>query len=304
VLLTTVFLTTTQSVEAVGVGQWITSYQITDKETGKLLAEFDSATDTNDTYAAVIPGADISITFTVDVLASGEGNLRLTSGLAKPSSGAYWEFSSGDYDLGPNFSPNSASTQFNWVVGTFEITLNGKVPSTNSASKLIDAVSLYGPSGGVALDKISIRATSADMDQFLTLYDQAEDQLRSYRNSGVDAGFCDAYENSLAVSEDVANNGDVASAIALLNGWKNAVPPASSVMQTLFLPLIGVVAALAAVFAILFFRARGKVGYFQLVVEDQIKDLEGLTLRVARIDRSLSSSLESVKDKLKKLVGF
>jgi hypothetical protein len=142
------------------------------------------------------------------------------------------------------------------------------------------------------------------MDQFLALYDQAEDQLRSYRNSGVDAGFCDAFENSLSVSEDVANNGDVTSAIALLDGWLDASAPAGSVMQTLFLPLIGVTAALAGIFAVLFFKARGKVSYFRLVVEDQIKDLEGLTLRAARIDRAMSSNLESVKDRLKKLVGF
>jgi hypothetical protein len=49
---------------------------------------------------------------------------------------------------------------------------------------------------------------------------------------------------------------------------------------------------------------RGKASYFQLVVEDQIKDLEGLTLRISKIDRASSSSLESVKDRLKRLVGM
>ena len=47
----------------------------------------------------------------------------------------------------------------------------------------------------------------------------------------------------------------------------------------LFLPIVGVLAAVAVVFVVLFLRVRGKVSYFQLVVEDQIKDLEGLTLR-------------------------
>ena len=68
--------------------------------------------------------------------------------------------------------------------------------------------------------------------------------------------------------------------------------------------LVGVLAAVAVIFVVLFLRVRGKVSYFQLVVEDQIKDLEGLTLRASKIDRTMSSSLESVKDRLKRLVGM
>jgi hypothetical protein len=75
-------------------------------------------------------------------------------------------------------------------------------------------------------------------------------------------------------------------------------------MESLFIPIVGVLAAVAVIFVVLFLRVRGKVSYFQLVVEDQIKDLEGLTLRASKIDRAMSSSLESVKDRLKRLVGM
>ena len=75
-------------------------------------------------------------------------------------------------------------------------------------------------------------------------------------------------------------------------------------MQALFIPLIVVVAVIAVVFAFMFMRVRGKISYLQLVVEDQIKDLEGLTLRASKIDRTMSSNLESVKDRLKRLVGM
>jgi len=57
-------------------------------------------------------------------------------------------------------------------------------------------------------------------------------------------------------------------------------------------------------FAFLFMRNRGKVSYFKLVVEDQIKDLEGLTLRASKIDRTISSNLSSIEDRLKRLVGM
>jgi hypothetical protein len=41
-----------------------------------------------------------------------------------------------------------------------------------------------------------------------------------------------------------------------------------------------------------------------MVLEDQIRDLEGLTLRASRVDRTISTSLESVKDRLKSVVGM
>jgi ABC-type sugar transport system permease subunit len=83
-----------------------------------------------------------------------------------------------------------------------------------------------------------------------------------------------------------------------------ASAPAGAMMQILFLPLIVVFAVVAVLFAFLFMRNRGKVSYFRLVIEDQIKDLEGLTLRASKIDRTISSSLETVEERLKRLVGM
>jgi hypothetical protein len=70
------------------------------------------------------------------------------------------------------------------------------------------------------------------------------------------------------------------------------------------LPAIGIAAAAAVAFAFLFLRGRGQLSYVRLVIEDQIKDLEGLSLRASRVDRTISSSLESVKDRLKSVVGM
>ena len=104
--------------------------------------------------------------------------------------------------------------------------------------------------------------------------------------------------------EAVANAGDVADATTLLNSLNDSNAPVTSATATLFIPIMIVLAVVAVIFVVLFLRVRGKVSYFQLVVEDQIKDLEGLTLRASKIDRSMSSSLESVKDRLKRLVGM
>ena len=47
-------------------------------------------------------------------------------------------------------------------------------------------------------------------------------------------------------------------------------------MESLFLPIAGGLGVLAAIFAYLFFKGRGQLSYLLLVIEDQIKDLEGL----------------------------
>jgi hypothetical protein len=283
VLLTAVFCLSSSSLaQSAGEGQWITNYTVYDALTGQVLINYVASTNQTTNLSPIIPGANIKITFTVNVIANGEGNLKLTSGIAKPQTGPYWEYNDA-YDLGSKFSPNTASTNFNWVAGEFEITLYGKVPSTASASKAITAVTLAGPSG-TSLDTLKITATSAAMDNFLTLYDQKQDEIQSLKASGVDAGYIELCETVLESAQDVANGGDVDNAIALLNGINTANAPAGSLMQTLFIPIVGVTAAVAVIFVVLFLKSRSKVSYFQLVVEDQIKDLEGLTLRAAKID--------------------
>ncbi len=303
-ILTTVTLTSISFAQAAGEGQWITSYQIHDASTDQLLVDFDAATGVNMTYSPVLPGATIKVTFTVDVFTAGSGDLRLITSLTKTNANGYWELVSQDYSLGPDYNPNQQATPFNWVVGTFTMNLYGKVPTTTSPTSPVNVVSLYGPSSGIAIDQITILATSADMNAFNTLYAQKQSHLKTLESNGVAQGYIDIYSNVLNASKTLAATGSVDGAIQLLNGLNVADEPASSTMQALFLPLIGVTAAIAVVFLVLFLRSRGKIGYFQLVVEDQIKDLEGLTLRAAKVDRSMSANLDSIKDRLKQLVGM
>jgi hypothetical protein len=305
-LLTTLSLTTMSLSSAAKAStsdnQWITDYQIYDSSTDELLVQHDASTNTTQVFSSVLPGAEISITFTVNVIASGDGDLTLRSGLTKPTSGTYWSYSDDTYDLGSSFKPNTASTSFNWVEGTFEITLNGVVPASTSAAKSVTAVTLAGPSGST-LDTIKITATTAEMGTFQTLLSQKQDEIESMKASGVDAGYTDFCDSVLETAQSVAESGDTEDAIALLNGIGDNAP-AGSFMQVAFYPIVGVFAALAVIFVILFLRTRSKISYFQLVVEDQIKDLEGLTMRASKIDRAMSANLDSVKDRLKRLVGM
>jgi hypothetical protein len=303
-ILTTVTLSSISFAQAAGEGQWITSYQIRDGATDQLLVDFDFANGVNTTYSPVLPGATIKVTFTIHVFTGGSGDLRLVTSLTKTNPNGYWQLVSQNYSLGANYNPNQQSTPFNWVVGTFTMAVYGKVPTTVSNTVPFNAVSLYGPASGIAIDQISVYATSADMNTFNTLYAQKQSHLKSLQSNGIAQGYIDIYSNVLNASKTLAATGSVEGAIQLLNGLNVSDEPASSTLQALFLPLIGVIAAVAIVFLVLFLRARGKMGYFQLVVEDQIKDLEGLTLRAAKVDRAMSANLDSVKDRLKQLVGM
>src|SRR5665647_250614 len=306
-LLTTVMIiSVSPPVKAVGEGQWLTTYKIEDS-TGQLLVRYDPTTNTTNTLAPVLPGTDVKVTFTVNVIAPGADLLNLRTSLQKSTSysAGYWELLTTSYDMGTTYNPAAQSTTFKWTVGTFDMVLYGKIPaSASKVAQTVNVVGLYSGSGGAALDQITVQATSAGLANFNVLYSQQEEKLNSLISSGVSQGYVEIYTNVLNASRTIANAGDVNDAIALLNGLNVANPPVSSTTEALSLPVAGILAAVAVIFVVLFLRVRGKISYYQLVVEDQIKDLEGLTLRASKIDRTMSSSLESVKDRLKRLVGM
>jgi len=293
-------------VKAVGTGSWITTYSISDS-TGQLLVQYDPTTNTTNTLAPVLPGTDVVVTFTVNVIVPGSDTLKLTTNLQKSTSNpsGYWSLQTSTYDMGSTYNPAAQSTTFKWTVGTFDMVLYGKIPnSASNVAQTVNAVILSSGAGGSPLDQITVQATSANLANFNVLYAQQETKLKGLISSGVDQGYIDIFTNVLNASRSIANAGDVNDATTLLNSLNASNAPVTSATETLFIPVMVVLAVVAVIFAVLFLRIRGRVSYFQLVVEDQIKDLEGLTLRASKIDRSMSSSLESVKDRLKRLVGM
>jgi hypothetical protein len=247
------------------------------------------------------------VTFTVNVIVPGSDTLKLTTNLQKSTSNpsGYWSLQTSTYDMGSTYNPAAQSTTFKWTVGTFDMVLYGKIPnSVSNVAQTVNVVILSAGAGGSPLDQITVQATSANLANFNVLYAQQETKLKGLISSGVAQGYIDIFTNVLNASRTIANAGDVNDATTLLNSLNASNAPVTSATETLFIPVMVVLAVVAVIFAVLFLRIRGKVSYFQLVVEDQIKDLEGLTLRISKIDRASSSSLESVKDRLKRLVGM
>ena len=292
------------TVKAQASSGWITSYQVYDYNTKQLLISYDSSTGQFENLSNVLPNQAIYVTFTVNVFTAGSGDLSLQTSMQRLLSGEIWALNSQNYTLGSEFNPNANPAQFTWVQGTFSMTVYGTMPNEGSLGQAsVNLVSLLGPSGSV-LQQITVSATSSAMATFETLYNNKEANLKSLVSSGVDSGYTSLLRTVLTQAQAEAAAGDITGATNLLNAINTSNAPAGAAMQALFIPLIVVVAVVAAVFAFMFMRIRGRVSYMQLVVEDQIKDLEGLTMRASKIDRTMSSNLESVKDRLKRLVGM
>jgi hypothetical protein len=291
------------STRGVGEGIWITSYMVQNTETGQLLMEVDFASGKSATYSPIIGGAEITVTFTIDVFTTGAGNLRLRTdmGHSEIEGDRYWDLETSDYVLGADFNPNQKNTEFNWVKGNFTMKVYGKTRIVTKPSQLI-LVRLSSPALDT-LDEIKPFIVTADVEQFNNLYDEKEDKLRSLIDSGVAEGYTQMFENMLNQSWNLVNVGYVDEAIALLNAIPSSGEPMGSALEGIMLPGIGIGVVAAVIFAFMFLRARGKNSYVQMVIEDQIRDLEGLTLRAARVDRTISSSLESVKERLKSVTG-
>ncbi len=306
ILLTIVSFSSISFTQGIGEGEWFTNYKVEDSKTGQLMLEVDFKTGENRTITSISPGAELKVTFTVDITVNSPSTLlNLRTSMAKSLiKTAYWELVSQDYKL-EAYNPNDIRVQFYQTKGKLVMSLYGRIPPDVTKDKPISylVVTLYGPSGET-LDNIRLIVVTAEMEEYQTLLLQKEEKLRSLKESGVAPGYIELYENVLTESKAQADIGNVESAIALLRTLSVSNEPAASYVEALFLPVVGVLIAVAVVFAFMFIRGRGKMQYVLLVIEDQIRDLEGLTLRASKIDRTISSSLDSVKDRLKSIVGM
>lgn len=303
-LLTIVSFTSILSAQGVGEGEWITNYRVEDSS-GQLMIEVDFETGETRTISSVFPGAELAVTLTVNIVVSSPSTiLNLRTNMPKSLiEDVYWQLVSQDYEM-VAYNPNEARIQFYQTKGELVVTLYGRIPTT-PIKEPIDylVVTLYGPAGET-LDNIKVSVLSAEMDEFQTILLQKEEKLQSLKDSGAAQSYIELYENVLTESKAQAELGNVESAIGMLNTLSVSNEPVASYVEGLFLPSVGILIAVSVVLGFMFIRGRGKMQYVRLVIEDQIKDLEGLTLRASKVDRSISSSLESVKDRLKSIIGM
>jgi hypothetical protein len=296
----------------VGQGEWITNYRVEDLETGQLIMEGDFQTGEIIEYIPIFIGSELVVTVTVDVaITATYANLRLATSLA-PSTieDRYWELESQDYPF-ENYNPAQQYVEFQQSKGNFTITCYGRVPTGITQEQIdgfvlhkpaeFDLIKLTSPSGEL-LDQIKSDVLDAELADYRNLLEKRQDKLETLKGSGVAPGYIEIYEGVIEQAEAQAELGFVDQAISILELLVVSQEPASSTFEFLFLPVMGVLAIVVVAVGFLYIRARGKRNYILSVIEDQIKDLEGLTLRAAKLDRTISSRLESMKERLKKLI--
>ena len=215
-----------------------------------------------------------------------------------------------------NYNPNQPTITFSQIQGNLVVSCFGSIPSgiteTTVGSGTVlhqqqdfALIQLTGPSGEI-LDQIKPAVVDAKIDEYHTLLAKAENTLQVLLNTEIAPAYISLYENIMNQSKTVNQQGFTDSAISLLKSLSVTEAPPSTgttIADTFFLPAVGALAALVVIAMLLFMRARGKAGYVSRVVEDQIRDLEGLTLRASKVDKTLSSGLQAVEDKLKQTVG-
>jgi hypothetical protein len=299
-------------VHGVGEGEWIVSYRVEDMESGQLLMESDFETGEFSEYIPLFIGSELHVTITVDVaITATYATLKLATGLA-PSTleDRYWQLQSQDYDF-VDYNPAQNYVEFQQVKGTFTISCYGRIP-TGITQEKINGFTLHIPEdfslirltspGGELLDHIKGDVLDAELADYRNLLDKREDKLESLKKSGIAPGYIEIYEGVIEQAEAQAELGFVNEAIEILDLLGVSQEPVSSTVETLFLPVMAGLAIVAVVTGFLYLRARGKRSYILSVVEDQIKDLEGLTLRASKLDRTIAARLESMKERMKKLI--
>ena len=298
-------------VYSVAQGEWIKKYRVEDLETGQPYFEQDFETGETIEYSPLFDGSELNVTFTIEVaLTVSHINLRIATNLEHSAvQDRYWQLHSQNYEF-ENYNPNRQYLEFKQVKGTFTISCFGKIARgltqtiigghTLHYPKDLVTVELTGP--GEVLDHIETEVIDAEIYEYRNLNQTRTEKLETLETSGVAPGFVEIFEGVLGEANLQAELGFVEEALSLLDVLDVEQEPVSSTAETLFLPVMGGLGVAVVAIGFLYIRARSRRSYILSVIEDQIKDLEGLTIRVSKIDRTLSSRLDSMKERLKKLI--
>jgi hypothetical protein len=267
---------------------------------------------------------EYNITFTVNVTQHFPSTfLSLTTYLEHASSvDRYWEVHP-PYPPFANLTgmdPNQTRLEINMARGLWNISSYGKIQKDITVQRCESlqielhrtvqdylAIELKDASGN-SLDRVTFNVVDAKIAEYKRTLNYAEGNLTKMRNVQVVSKYIELYENILNEAKSESSLGFVEKAISLLNLLPSSVDGlptqhVPSLMETLFVPAVAGLSVAVVLVGALFFRLRGKLGYTLKVLEDQVKDLEGAIMKASRVDKSISARLESIRDRIKSLIG-
>lgn len=297
-------------------GGWILWYKVEDLKTKKLILEKDLITGNEKIYESIFSGAEYNVTIFFNIAVTVPRSvLKINTSLERASLlDRFWELHTKDYPV-VNYNPSEKVVRFNQVKGNLTISMYGRIPQNITEktfngyvfNKAVDYIvlELRGPNDEM-LDNISFKVIDSKINEYQNLLRSKENDLKNIKNQGVISSYVKLYEKMLNQAKVEAEMGFVDNAIKILNLLSiEGAPkePTPSILEILFYPTVLILVGVIAFTGFMFQRSRGKLNYTLMVVEEQVKELEGLGVRLSRIDKNISSNLEGIKDKLKRLVG-
>jgi len=298
--------------------RWLVSYSVVDMTTRQLVLERDYETGRTISNAPMFAGAEYNITVTLDVgLSAPHANLSLWVNLNHADSiDRYWEIHTVSLNLTDDYNPNLPRFHFWQVEGRYVLSTFGRVPNDLTQVDLgnvvlhfpVDHVTLQlrGPTGFL-LDEVVLTIIDSEIDSYNFFLGEREADLQEYEEIGVDPAFTDVFESYISLARSQAERGFIETAKTILEPLEIQIPPIQtgpSMADTYFLPAVGGLGLLVVLLGVLFFKARGRIAFTSMVIEDQIRELEGLTMRAARTDKSLGQRLQEINERLKDLEGI
>ncbi len=299
-------------------GRWIVAYKVVDLSSKQLVLERDFEMDKDIQNTPLLAGGEYNITIYLNVdLTAAYANLTLSVNLDHASNiDRYWEIHTTELNLTEDYNPNEAEFKFRQIEGNYRVSTFGRIPSDRTVTDLGHGESLHrpvshrfiqltGPDGSL-LDEIALTVIDSEIDGYRYYLGQRQADLEGYLETQVDPAFTSLFESLIALAEVQAEAGFVGTAQSILESIDIDIPPVrtdATFQEKYFIPAVGGLGALVIVLGALFFRANGRLSFTKMIVEDQIRELEGLTLRASRTDRNLGQRLQEINDKLKELEG-
>ena len=299
--------------------RWIVAYRVEDLKTKQLILEVDFENNKSRYYAPIFAGMEYNITMMIKIPMSVPYTaLTLKTLLEHPTLiDRHWERHSSPPPTLIDYNPNNKSLRIKQEKGTLIVSLFGKVPDKLTEYKITSLITLHHPFKFIAakligpnsqvLDEITLDVIDSKIFEYRNLLKEKKNILQNLKESSpkVAPAYIRLFEDVISKAEDEGKGGFVDMAIDLLNILTEENAPREhvpSILETLFFPAVGGLAIVALIFGFLFLRVRSKVGYISMVIEDQIRELEGLTFRISKIDKGIYSNLDSIKNRLKKLI--
>ena len=298
--------------------RWLVKYSVIDMTTRQLVLEHDYETGRQISNAPMFAGAEYNITVTLDVgLSAPYANLSLWVNLNHADSiDRYWEIHTVSLNLTDDYNPNAPRFHFWQEKGRYSISTFGRVPNDLTQVDLTNVVlhfpvnhvtlQLRGPDGSL-LDEVVLTIIDSEIDSYNFFLGEREADLQEYEEIGVDPAFTDVFESYIDLAKSQAERGFIETAKTILEPLEIDIPPIQTgptLADQYFLPAVGGLGLLVVILCVLFFKARGRIAFTSMVVEDQIRELEGLTMRAARTDKNLGERLQEINQRLKDMEGL